>query len=305
MSRIILISVFMMVLSSCLEEIEIKSDYDTDLLVLNAFVFNDKIEASLSRTTDPTKTFYIEDLLIDGAAIEVFSDDGEIGVLSNPVKGHYGIHGLQLEQDKPYHLKVSADGFPEMISNRFYIQPEILVDSIVVDPEISFSGNEGFEQAGLLIFLKDNFSGRNYYYCSLKGVFDDGTEGDVLSGFVGNDYNVCNLRRAHFALPGLEFSTRVNFFPDNCFDGEAFELILGAEIESDSFTSGMIEKKRFEKIRISLGLIDEPFYNYLLEREFFLDDEGNFEDPFFSVSSVEGGFGRVFTSNLKEWVVEL
>lgn len=295
MNKFILLIASVFILVSCEKKIKLSTDYEGDLLVLNATVVADKINANLSHTGDLNgDIIYFDSLLIRNGTISLYQGNDIIGALDHTGNGEYEINGLELQEEVPYLLKASAPGHEDVQSDPFYLLPSSTVIDITAEQIDNIYGNPDTDAVLINIDFEDAHEGTNYYYCRVWGKQNGRRFNNFLTGYGGELGEVCNIENYPF------FYGTVIPFSDKCFELSTFSLEVLTEIEGYK-EDGYVY---FDKLVIDFGLIDEHFYNFIIKRYQPEGLESALVEPYYQLSNIQGGYGHVVSSNIKSYVVD-
>jgi len=93
MKKPVLLLIFLSILS-CEKDLSLTSNYEGDVLVLNAQVTSRKIQVSLSRTANIKTPIYYDSLRIRNGMVQLFEEDSLVDDLTNLGDGDYEISNL-------------------------------------------------------------------------------------------------------------------------------------------------------------------------------------------------------------------
>jgi len=300
MQKIILfLSLF--IFFSCEQEIQLTTNYSGDVLVLNAKVLSSHIDVNLSHTADISNEVYFDSLWVLDGDIRLYKGEEQLGVFTNIGEGKYELSDVELEENVDYFLKASASGFPDVQSNPFSLLPAPdEMPNIEAKQIENIYGNADIDLVQIKVNFKDKEAGDNYYLFRVRGI-NDGDVWNSLTVWYGGDLaDVCGIDNYTYGRD------RAILVPDPCFELDSFTMVLNAEIEGyfyDSQTNDYLHVY-CNKLIVDYGLIDSSFFEFIKAQEQPEGIEAGLVDPYYNFSAIQGGYGQVFSSNIKSWVVD-
>ena len=91
--------------------------------------------------------------------------------------------------------------------------------------------------------------------------------------------------------------------PDQCFELEPFTIEMNVEVEgylSDPQQGGY-SYTYCDTLIVEFGLIDKSFFDFIKTQEQPEGAEAGLVEPYYNFSAIQGGYGQVFSSNIKSW----
>lgn len=288
-------------LTSCTAEntIEFTTGYEGDVLVLNAQVLSNHISVNLSHTADISNEVFFDSLWVKNGDIRLYCGEEEIGVFTNLGDGRYELLDIQLQDETEYYLRASAPGFEGVKSNVFSLLPAPEVLSVEAEQIENLVGNPNTDLVLVTLDFEDIEAGDNYYFFRLFGVDNGKVYSNYLTGYSGDLYDVCDIENYIYG------ESTVVLVADQCFNQAPFTLEVSTEIEDTHFdeeTDTMVHVY-FDKIIVDFGLIDKSFFDFIRTQEQPEGLAAGLVEPYYNYSSIQGGYGQVFVSNVKSWVV--
>lgn len=294
----ILLFLSLLTLFACEQEIEFPTDYKGDVLVLNAKVLSNHIDVNLSHTADISSAAYFDSLWVLDGDIRLYRGGDQLGVFTNLGDGQYELNDIEMEENVDYYLKATAPGFPDVQSNTFSLLPTPDTPTIEAKQIENIYGNADIDLVQVTVDFKDKEVGDNYYLFRVTGMSNGVIHSSLSMWYSGDLADVCGIYNGTYGSSGVVFAL------DQCFELAPFTVGLNVEIEG-SFYDPQIGNQTFvcDKLIVEYGLIDRSFFEFINAQEQPEGIEAGLVEPYYNFSAIQGGYGQVFTSNIKSSMV--
>ena len=299
MQKIIIIILSVFTFFSCEQEIQFSTNYIGDVLVLNAKVLSHRIDVNLSHTADISGEVYLDSLRVSDGKILLFQGSEQLGVFANTGEGNYELANINLDENVDYYLKASAPGFEPVQSNTFSLLPEPATPVINAKQIENTYGNPDIDLVLITVDMQDKEVGENYYLFRVLGVKDGIEFPGLETWYFGDLYDICDIGNYVYG------KSEVVIMPDKCFESDTFSLGLATEIEGIVYDWQQDDyvNVSYDTLIVEFGLIDKSFFDFIKTQEQPEGIEAGLVEPYYNYSAIQGGYGQVFTSNIKSWEV--
>jgi len=292
MNKKLIYIVFLTILWSCNKTIEIELPEQTPKLVVNClfvpFTFpepqNFKVEvlqsSSILDTTKKTK--------VETATVKLFCEDSLVAIIPYVDSLGYYQSNYFPQQQKNYHIEVSAQGFETVYANNIIPNKVFIKDTIIIPN--AYVDKNGFVYSQIKLIFDDPPNENNYYEVFFN---EKGFNNEFQGTFIYSDDVIITSENYYPDLTTIGLQNPVYLpFSDKLINGQEHEFTI-------SYFSG---------INVSGGLqtgdiyflifrtISEEYYNYRTSQlEFFYNKYTDViygqNEPINLYSNIENGFG--------------
>ena len=276
---------FLLTLAACTKEFDYRYDFPGDAIAVSARIDPaEGVRAFVTRGVPPQGTFDVAGLALPTARVEVVREDG-IRLTAGFLEGaaFYVPPDTAIVAGRRYRLEVSHPDYPPVVSEWVTIPPAITNATVTRTDGRDSDSNE---EVSVLSFSATDPAGPNYY---LIEVYPAGYP----------TYQFQNRFAAAFNTEFCEFynyhpSTGV-FFPDRCFDGEAWSFTM-AVTDREFLTAG--NSLAYGDFLFVIRHLDATYWSFLQDRVNLDDIRGSIlEASAPSTANVTGGYGVFLASN--------
>ena len=279
------LTIFLVVLTACTKEVGYRYDFPGDAIAVSARIDPaEGVRAFVTRGVPPQGKFNVSELALPDARVEVVREDGNRFRAAFKAGAEFvAAPDTAIVAGWRYRLEVSHPDYPPVVSEWVTVPPAITNATVTRtngrDPDSN-------EEVSVLSFTATDAAGPDYY---LIEVYPMGYP----------TYQFQNRFAAAFNTEFCEFynyhpSTGV-FFPDRCFDGEAWSFTM-AVTDREFLTAG--NSLAYGDFLFVIRHLDATYWSFLQDRVNLDDIRGSIlEASAPSTANVTGGYGVFLASN--------
>jgi len=285
MKYLILISISILVFTSCEKEISIDQKEFSPKIVLNSIINseNDTIIVELSESRDMLYDKFDFPPIKD-ATIKLYDNNIFAGTLTELFDGYY-ILPYSVIPNHTYRLEVSNTNLDNVTASTTVPTPAVINDFTV-----TLNSNL---KANINVVFQDPAGESNFYGIEISRLDSTLDTTGYYGGYSISDYACSNSTAIEYpAANGIDGANCTNLFlfSDKLFAGSTFTF--NCYNENTFWNTPPEELGLFTKIWVNLKTINEDYYQYQLSTNLALENYGNpFAEPVRIYSNVEGGFG--------------